>query len=110
MDWAGVARNLREGLFTTVTTVTAVLVRLVFRPTARYTGASKVKGCHAARPLKNISAGGCFVETEDPSPKGAIVTAVLTTGGPTVKVLGEVRFCDPRKGLGIRFTNIERES
>ncbi len=60
--------------------------------------------------LKNVSTGGCFVETKDPAPEGTIVTAVLTMGGATIKTLGEVRFCDPGKGMGICFANIERMS
>ena len=60
--------------------------------------------------LKDISAGGCYIETPVPVAVGTAVIVGLTLGElkKKVKAVGEVRFYKPQKGMGISFTLIER--
>ena len=53
--------------------------------------------------LHNLSAGGCFVETDWPFEVGALVEILLQVNRSSFRALGEVRMVDPFGGMGIEF-------
>ena len=53
--------------------------------------------------LSDISSGGCYVETTEPSPPGTIVTIVVRTHELKLCVAGKVQSMHPGFGMGIRF-------
>jgi len=56
--------------------------------------------------LRNVSAGGCYVDTELPLEVGTPVAVLMILRGRKIRVHGEVRSCEPKKGMGICFTAI----
>ena len=71
------------------------------------TGAAEVSSPRLGRVVRgkllNLSAGGCFVETDWPFEVGALVEILLQVNRFSLRALGEVRMVDPFGGMGIEF-------
>jgi len=53
----------------------------------------------------DLSIGGCFLETLNPSPEGAEIQVTISQGNAQFTGLGRVVFVFPNLGMGIVFTN-----
>jgi hypothetical protein len=53
----------------------------------------------------DLSIGGCFLETLNPSPEGTQVQVTILQGNTTFTGIGRVVFVFPNLGMGIVFTN-----
>jgi len=60
--------------------------------------------------ISDISVEGCFVDTIVIVPKGENITfRVHLPTGQWMQLCGEVTYCLPHSGFGIRFTNLSEE-
>lgn len=55
----------------------------------------------------DLSLGGCFLDTLNPSPEGTEVVVAIAQAGRRFRALGRVVFAFPRLGMGIAFTRVE---
>src|SRR5438552_18207427 len=53
----------------------------------------------------DLSIGGCFLETLNPSPEGTEIQVTILRGNTKFTGLGRVVFVFPNLGMGIVFTN-----
>ena len=56
-----------------------------------------------------ISLHGCFVNTVFSFPVGSVVNLTISEPGRSLSVTGEIAYVLTRKGIGIRFCQIESE-
>ena len=55
----------------------------------------------------DLSIGGCFLDTSNPSPKGAEIQVRISHGGAVFTARGRVAFVVPNMGMGVAFTNLD---
>jgi len=60
--------------------------------------------------IRDLSAGGVFIEDTAPLPEGTVFGFELRLGTDLVSVRGVVRRCVPRVGMGIQFQGLAGES
>ena len=66
-------------------------------------------GARAHLKTGDLSSGGCFLDTLNPSPEGAEVLVTISQAGGKFTAIGRVVFAFPRLGMGIEFTRVEPE-
>jgi hypothetical protein len=59
--------------------------------------------------LKDVSAGGCYIETKFPFPVRTSLTLLLTLQGLQIRAEGQVVFSREREGMGICFNGLRPE-
>lgn len=59
--------------------------------------------------LRQISAGGCYINTPDPAPVGTHLELTLQVGQVQLRAEGTVLYSHPEKGMGVAFTKIDDE-
>jgi hypothetical protein len=52
---------------------------------------------------RNISSGGLYLNTQSDLPKGAVLLLRIPFGGNQVVANAEVVYCNPGRGVGLRF-------
>ena len=57
----------------------------------------------------DLSLGGCFLDTLNPSPDGTEVLVTISQGDRRFTARGRVVFAFPRLGMGIVFTHIDSD-
>jgi hypothetical protein len=79
------------------------------RVTAQVQVAERDSGRSISARLGNLSAGGCFLETETDSslPLGTTVTVTLTRGAESFHSEAKVVYTRPRRGMGVTFTGTD---
>ena len=55
----------------------------------------------------DLSIGGCFLDTQNPSPKDTKIQVTIRHQGSTFTAIGRVAFVVPNMGMGVAFTNVE---
>jgi hypothetical protein len=55
----------------------------------------------------DLSMGGCFLDTLNPSPKGTKIQVRISHAGAVFTARGRVAFVVPNMGMGVAFTNID---
>lgn len=55
----------------------------------------------------DLSLGGCFLDTLNPSPEGTEVLVTIRQADRRFTALGRVVFAFPRLGMGVAFTRVE---
>jgi hypothetical protein len=66
-------------------------------------------GIQISERTTTLSLYGCGVATLHPFPKGTIVRITLSHEGSCVLALGRVVYANPKVGMGVVFSRIERE-
>lgn len=59
--------------------------------------------------LRQISAGGCYINTPDPAPPGTHLELTLQVGQVQLQAEGTVLYSHPEKGMGVGFTKVDDE-
>jgi hypothetical protein len=59
--------------------------------------------------VRNVSAGGMFLELDKPIAKGLTTSIHFLVQEGGIRANAEVRYVMPGKGLGLKFTAIEKE-
>jgi len=54
----------------------------------------------------DLSAGGCFLDTLNPSPEGTEVVVKISRADTTFTARGKVVFLFPNAGMGVMFTSV----
>lgn len=54
----------------------------------------------------DLSAGGCFLDTPNPSPEGTEIVVRISHADATFTARGKVVFLFPDMGMGVMFTNV----
>lgn len=57
----------------------------------------------------DLSVGGCFIDTWNPSPEGAEIQVTIHRATRSFAACGRVVFVFPRVGMGVAFTRIEND-
>jgi len=55
----------------------------------------------------DLSIGGCFLDTLNPSPKGTEIQVRICHAGGAFTARGRVVFVVPYMGMGVAFTNVD---
>ena len=58
---------------------------------------------------ENLSTGGTFIKSITRFPVGSVLRLKFRAGQQEVQVTGEVCYCLPQKGIGIRFLDLSPE-
>jgi hypothetical protein len=61
---------------------------------------------HLIAKTSDLSIGGCFIDTLNPSPEGTDVRVRISHEGATFRTLGRVVFVLPNMGMGVVFRNL----
>ena len=59
--------------------------------------------------INDISASGLFIDALAHLPVGSILRLRFTLRGTLIDVIGEVRYCMPKVGMGVQFLTLEPE-
>jgi hypothetical protein len=59
--------------------------------------------------INDLSTTGLFVDCMTSFPEGSILTIKFKLRDTEIKVSGEVRYCMPQIGMGIRFIDLQPE-
>jgi len=59
--------------------------------------------------VRNVSAGGMFLESEKPLPKGQTANLHFLVQEGSIRADAEVRRSMPGEGLGLKFVAVEKE-
>jgi len=54
----------------------------------------------------DLSIGGCFLDTLNPSPEGTEIRVTIWRGNTTFAAVGRVVFVFPNLGMGVTFTSL----
>jgi hypothetical protein len=54
----------------------------------------------------DLSLGGCFLDTLNPSPEGTEIVVRISRGDTTFTARGRVVFLFPNMGMGVMFTGV----
>lgn len=57
----------------------------------------------------DLSSGGCFLDTLNPSPEGTEILVTISRANRRFSALGRVVFAFPSLGMGVVFTHIESD-
>ena len=57
--------------------------------------------------VRDLSEGGCYVETSDPLPPGKNVKLEIHTDGEFLETLATVAFREDKEGMGLTFGNMQ---
>lgn len=60
--------------------------------------------------VRNVSAGGMFLEVEKPLPKGQMANFHFLVQEGSIRADAVVRRYDPGEGLGLKFVAVEKET
>lgn len=66
----------------------------------------QVNGPRSVSRVRDLSAGGVFVSTPTPPAVGATVKLLFALAEGEVRIQGVVRYADPKRGMGVEFTNM----
>ena len=58
---------------------------------------------------ENLSTGGTFIKAITRLPVGSTLKMKFSVGSKEVRVTGEVCYCLPQKGIGVRFLDLSPE-
>ncbi len=56
--------------------------------------------------VRDLSAGGVFVSTNAPLPKGSPIQLLFSLPEGEMRIEGIVRYCNAGKGMGVEFTQM----
>ena len=80
-------------------------------PRYRFIADAEVKEILADTNLKartgDFSIGGCFLDTQNPSPKETKIQVTIRHQGSTFTAIGRVAFVVPNMGMGVAFTQVD---
>lgn len=57
----------------------------------------------------DLSLGGCFLDTLNPSPEGTEILVTISRAERRFTALGQVVFAFPRLGMGVVFTHVDSD-
>jgi hypothetical protein len=66
-------------------------------------------GVRIAARISDLSVFGCYVDTVNPLPHRTGVRVQIAYNGETFTALGTVAFSSPPMGMGIKFTDVEKD-
>jgi PilZ domain len=66
-------------------------------------------GTRAKVKTGDLSIGGCFIDTLNPSPEGTEIQVTIYRATRSFTACGRVVFVFPRLGMGVAFTRVEED-
>jgi hypothetical protein len=66
-------------------------------------------GTKAKAKTGDLSIGGCFLNTQNPSPEGTEIRVTIFRESTAFTALGRVVFVFPRLGMGVVFTRVDAD-